>query len=1058
MRTLSLLLMLTIPMLSQTHYKLYLEKDGLYQVTGEELANAGVDIGQINPATLQLFSDGQRILPYSTLDAVPELQEMAIRVVDGGDGQFNSDDYILFYGEAQNRFVWDASSSSFMYITNPYDNRSCYWLLINGQAGKRIPIIDATPISGTLRETYTDYLHLEEDHFNPMKSGLEWSWNLFRGPQDQFDVSFDLPLAPNAQSSILTLGSNRFELFYYPPIGAAYADAVLNGQVLPEIWYIYSALYSESVSLDTANTLILNYFANDSLPRIGFNYLEVEYLRETGLSEVSKKLFFEPATGSYITRYRGTLSGDILLLDVTDPINVREFRSNNSLLFEETIASEARTYWFNQEGAYSAVQSIEPAQRGWILSNSAEYIAIVAEEMEAEIQPLLSHRQSLNGFVTTAITMEEIYNEFGFGKKDPTALRNAIKWMTDNWTPGPRFILLAGGGYYDYRNVSGELPNNWVPTFQVSAPNDITAREVDDYFVDLTYNGSENNIEPEIAMGRLPAATPAELAIMVQKTIDAEINFEPGLWRLNTLLVVDDEFTSRPGTEVYFMEQSEYIVQDRIPYGTRLFKLYETEYLLVGSEKPDATRQLISWMNQGNRILSYNGHSADSQWTHENLLNVNRDVKSINNTNKTGLLLSYSHIYSFDKNQPGIARELHRSEDVGIWGAMIPTGPIFRFRSEQMHYRFWQKLSSDYLGEAFMFAKNGSVSSQKYRLLADPAMRVHLPGETIEITSISPDTLKGRAFATITGVVNSTNPTGMLWLEVREPGEFITRENLTYESTGAAIFRGKVPIVNGTFLAQFVVPEDVNSGEVAARGKIHAYSWNGSEEGMGFADSIVVGGLAPGINDNTSPQLSLVFEGDSAGNEAYLVADLSDDSGINLSELGSRHPALFIDGNRQDSLFVGDFFTYNEGSYTSGTLRYPLPYLSNGSHSVTLEVYDNYNNFATDSLSFTITGIEPQDQLPTRISLGANYPNPFNPATTIPFTLSGGKNFLVRLDVYNILGQRVATLLNKVMPPGEYLTQWNGRNDAGEAVASGLYYYRLQAGNHIRSAKMILLK
>jgi hypothetical protein len=93
-----------------------------------------------------------------------------------------------------------------------------------------------------------------------------------------------------------------------------------------------------------------------------------------------------------------------------------------------------------------------------------------------------------------------------------------------------------------------------------------------------------------------------------------------------------------------------------------------------------------------------------------------------------------------------------------------------------------------------------------------------------------------------------------------------------------------------------------------------------------------------------------------------------------------------------------------------------------------------------------------KDLLPTRFALVQNYPNPFNPATTVQFDLPKASN--VKLEVFNVLGQRVTTLVNGEVPAGYHKIPWN----AGEQ-ASGLYFYRLTAdGNVIDTKKMMLLK
>ncbi|MCA9731995.1 T9SS type A sorting domain-containing protein, partial [candidate division KSB1 bacterium] len=84
-----------------------------------------------------------------------------------------------------------------------------------------------------------------------------------------------------------------------------------------------------------------------------------------------------------------------------------------------------------------------------------------------------------------------------------------------------------------------------------------------------------------------------------------------------------------------------------------------------------------------------------------------------------------------------------------------------------------------------------------------------------------------------------------------------------------------------------------------------------------------------------------------------------------------------------------------------------------------------------------------------------NYPNPFNPETSIQFTLSRAAN--VNLTIYNIAGQKVRTLLDETLNAGSNAAVWNGKNEAGENVSSGLYYYRLRVQNQIAVKKMMLL-
>jgi N-acetylneuraminic acid mutarotase len=117
---------------------------------------------------------------------------------------------------------------------------------------------------------------------------------------------------------------------------------------------------------------------------------------------------------------------------------------------------------------------------------------------------------------------------------------------------------------------------------------------------------------------------------------------------------------------------------------------------------------------------------------------------------------------------------------------------------------------------------------------------------------------------------------------------------------------------------------------------------------------------------------------------------------------------------------------------------------------------DGYH-FWSDSFSIVITGIsETERNFPMEYSLKQNYPNPFNPTTTIKYDLPNTSEVVLR--IYNTLGQEVATLTNETQTAGEKSIVWDGRDKFGKQVSSGVYIYRLEAGDYVKSRKMVLLK
>jgi len=117
----------------------------------------------------------------------------------------------------------------------------------------------------------------------------------------------------------------------------------------------------------------------------------------------------------------------------------------------------------------------------------------------------------------------------------------------------------------------------------------------------------------------------------------------------------------------------------------------------------------------------------------------------------------------------------------------------------------------------------------------------------------------------------------------------------------------------------------------------------------------------------------------------------------------------------------------------------------------TVEVFTNRTDIISD-----VDEIENIAVVPATFTLNQNYPNPFNPATQIGFTIS--QRGRVTLAIYNILGQKVCTLVDQILPAGQHNIFWDGTDDDGYGMASGIYFYQLSVNGLRQSKKMILLK
>lgn len=138
---------------------------------------------------------------------------------------------------------------------------------------------------------------------------------------------------------------------------------------------------------------------------------------------------------------------------------------------------------------------------------------------------------------------------------------------------------------------------------------------------------------------------------------------------------------------------------------------------------------------------------------------------------------------------------------------------------------------------------------------------------------------------------------------------------------------------------------------------------------------------------------------------------------------------------------------------------YPLSTIEMLSNEVTTNLTYSHPFSSQDLFVFNPTvlaSVKNTAVIPSKFLLDQNYPNPFNPATTIRYSLPQQSN--VNLSIYNILGQRVATLVHEVKDAGTHSVVWHGKSDAGFSVASGVYIYKITAGEFTCVKKMLLVK
>jgi hypothetical protein len=129
------------------------------------------------------------------------------------------------------------------------------------------------------------------------------------------------------------------------------------------------------------------------------------------------------------------------------------------------------------------------------------------------------------------------------------------------------------------------------------------------------------------------------------------------------------------------------------------------------------------------------------------------------------------------------------------------------------------------------------------------------------------------------------------------------------------------------------------------------------------------------------------------------------------------------------------------------------PYVYVADHHLGLIILEYYGPTSIDSPGDRV------GNLPKTFTLSQNYPNPFNPSTTIQYDIAATSGTVpVEINIYNIRGRLVRKLVDQEKEPGRYQVQWDGHDEQGRAVSSGVYLYRLETGNFISTRKMVMLE
>ena len=669
------------------------------------------------------------------------------------------------------------------------------------------------------------------------------------------------------------------------------------------------------------------------------------------------------------------------------------------------------------------------------------------------------------------ISLEQIYNEFSGGNKDPVAIRDFIQWTQEYWQdPRPYTVLLMGDADYDYRNIT-QQSNIKVPTIEIGYSNN--HRATDDRLA--AYNG----LIPNIAIGRYPAKSSEDVSAFVEKIIQYETNPMYGMWRQRVTLVADDAARPEPvhgsiATGKSHTQNSETIA-NLISPGIEIRKLYMMEYpevsnsSLYGVIKPDATQELLNILSEGTSIINYIGHGSAHQWAQEKLLYQDDDL---NNIITNGMLpvwiagtCSWGHFDDLDTE--AFSEEIIRMKNNGA-SAIISTTRLISVTSNAYFTREIFKsifqdglITNDPIGIVMQSVKDGSSSGELFQLFGDPAMKIALPQHSVNITNISPDTL--RTLDTARVYVNQeidASGSGIGFLSLNDADNIVTRQysisstnqELSYSLPGKTLFKGQFSFQGESFSALMRIPKDISYSD--ENGKINVYmilDEYPSREAIGSAQDIVLMG-GNSVQDVSGPIISFEDEngkqlrnGDHLDRGKQLYLRLSDHIGINLTgEVG--HEIIFNDVSNGNDIDITHLFIYDENSITTGKI--PINYLDNDNLNFQIQAWDNANNPSQKDIKLFI--INNNDIILFNVF---NYPNPFKNNTQFSFEINQSAE--VEINIYTLGGRKIKNIRSDYYEAGYHYINWDGKDTYGDNIANGVYLYSLKAINNGKSISKI---
>jgi len=636
---------------------------------------------------------------------------------------------------------WDAAAQRFLFYADPQPTpwaidevyRATYGDAPALRMASYAPAATSLPAGAPWAAVIAEEQRAYDSLYPSPRNGDHWYWRCLERPASaacattaDFTLPLDTPLSAGLPAT-LTVWLHG----YTNPAGDPNhrVGVSVNGASVGEVTWSGRTPQVAQFSVPAATLLAGNNTVRLTLPGIAGVAIEGTWVDALALryplaATAAPSIHF---TGAAEPRQYtvGGLPANALVFDVTAPDAPVRLPAGFPLVDDRP---GPRAYFATRPDAVRALTEWSPLAT---LDEpaGADYLALAPASLLPALAPLLALHEA-RGLTTFAASTEALYDLYGDGRMDPAALRAFVAHAYAAWTPRPRYLLLVGDGTWDPLDHLKTGSPTLLPPYLAYADPWLGEIPADNRFVAV----DGDDLLPDLAVGRLPVNSPAELSAVIDKLIAYTSAPLPGDWNTRHLFVADD---ADPAGNFPAEAESVTALAPITHTVTRLYCADDPINSTACANLPDVRAALLQGWNQGALVVNWVGHSAFQQWEHGRLFHTD-DLPLLARAARYPLVLSMScftgHFTHPDPNMTSMDEALLRLPQAGAVATLGNAGLGLGSSQTPLHQAFYASAlgaSPASPGVAASVAKvavAGGVGKHlvdSFHFFGDPALPLH---------------------------------------------------------------------------------------------------------------------------------------------------------------------------------------------------------------------------------------------------------------------------------------------------------------------------------------------